>query len=111
MSRLRPLPYRHAPAPDPRRCPMWRPYGEFRFRPDASGALPPPPPRLPPKAVPQQDRAFLELGCRREAAARTDAGVLRLLRLALFGTRPLAARPPAAPVPSSAVRGGSARSE
>src|SRR5690349_9842752 len=40
--------------------------------------------------VSEQDRASLEFGCRREAAARADACLLRLLRLALLGARPLA---------------------
>src|ERR1035438_5178980 len=77
--------YSHAPALDPRRFPMWRPHGEFRFRPDAGGALRRFGARLRPQTVPQQDRAFLELRCRCEAAARADAGVLRLLRLAFLG--------------------------
>src|SRR5450759_506396 len=102
------LPYNHAPALDARRCPMWRPHGEFRFRPDASGALRRSGARLRPQTVPQQDRAFLELGCRCEAAARTDPGVLRLLRLAFLGPRPLAAGAAGAPVSASTLRPRSA---
>src|ERR1019366_1038485 len=100
--------YSHAPALDSRRCPIWRPHGEFRFRPDAGGALRRPGARLRPQTVPQQDRAFLELRCRCQAAARADPGVLRLLRLAFLGPRALAAGPPRAPVSASAVRGCSA---
>ena len=40
-----------------------------------------------------------------QRAARPDAGVLRVLRLALVGARPLAAGAPGADVPAGAVRG------
>src|ERR1035441_3099817 len=101
---VRALPYSHAPALAPCSHPMRRPLGEFSFRPDAGGALCRPRPRLRPQTVPQQDRPLLELRRRREAAARADAGVLRLLRLAFLGPRTLAAGPPGAPVSARAVR-------
>src|ERR1017187_3261989 len=105
---VRALPYRHAPARAPRPRLLWRPHGEFRFRPDAGGAFRRSGARLRPQTVPQQDRPLLELRCRREAATRADAGVLWLLRLAFLRPRALAAGPPGAPVSASAVRGGSA---
>src|SRR5450756_288579 len=101
---LQQLPYRHAPALDSRRYPKWRPHGEFRFRPDPGGALRRSGARLRPQTVPQQDRAFVDLRCRREAAARTDSGVLRLPRLAFLGPRLLAIGPAGAPVSAGAVR-------
>src|ERR1039458_10116391 len=105
-SAVHPLPYNHAPAADSRPRLLWRPHGEFRFRPDAGGALCRSRARLRPQAVPQQDRALLELRCRREAAPRADAGVLRLLRLAFLRPRALAAGPPGAPVRSEARPAG-----
>src|SRR6185295_13795868 len=60
--------------------------------------------------VPEQDLAQSQLRCGRRAAAQAHAGVLRLLRLALLGSRSLAARAAGAHVSRRAVRGEGPRS-
>src|SRR5262249_41626171 len=60
---------------------------------------------LRPQGIPEQDRAFVELRCGREASAGVDPGILRLLRLAFERTRPLAADAICPPVSPSALSG------
>ena len=69
-----------------RRRPLRRP-GRSRCRPLRAARA-----RLRAQGVSEQDRAFHDQRCRSQAAAATDAGVLRLLRLAFDGARSLAAR-------------------
>src|SRR5688572_22153385 len=47
-----------------------------------------------PQGIPEQDRPRPELSYGCEVAARADARLLRMLRLAFVGARPLAARAP-----------------
>ena len=77
---------------------------EGRVRRGRGGALRQPRARVRAPGVPEQDRARDDQRRRRQAAARADAGVLRLLRLALVGARALAAGAPRAAVPGCAVR-------
>ena len=73
-----------------RPMPAWMRQPPARFA--AAGA------RLHPPRIPEQDRARARRRRRRAAAARADACVLRVLRLAFVGARPLAARAPCARV-------------
>src|SRR5262249_2688309 len=62
------------------------------------------------QGISEQDRARAQQRRGRRAAAEIDAGILRLLRLALVGARALAARPPAADVSTRAICQRRARS-
>ena len=64
--------------------------------------------RLRAPRVPEQDQPRAAVGRRRRSAQRADAGVLRLLRLALVRARPLAAGAVGAHVSRGVVRRGRA---
>ena len=61
--------------------------------------------RLRPQGIPEQDQPHDEQRCRCGAAAHADARVLRLLRLAFVGARPLAAGAAGADVSRCAICG------
>ena len=65
--------------------------------------------RLRAPGIPEQDRARAQQRRGREAAARADPGLLRLLRLALLGARALAARAAGPPLSRRALRAAGAR--
>ncbi len=74
-----------------------------------SGALRATRARLRAPRVPEQDRARAGIRRGRPATARADAGILRLLRLALFGAWPLAARAAGETVPGHRTGGDGTR--
>src|SRR5262249_44736525 len=65
--------------------------------------------RVRPEGVPEQDRARPPGRRRRQAAARADPGLLRLLRLALRSARALATCAPRSNLSRSPVRRGGAQ--